>query len=231
MATGVLAIIPARGGSTRIPRKNVKIFNGRPMIEWPIASCAEIAGVSEVVVTTDDPEIAHVATRAGATRVLDRPADLATHTAGTAPVINHVIDTLALGDDSLVMCVYPTAPLPSQLIEEVIAVAAENPERFVVTVGRHRSPMERSLQLGDHGLMAMASREHLHTRTQDLPHRFFDAGKLYLAPASLWRERDTMMAAPFMPFFLPEWAVVDLDEPDDWPIAEALHRQFVLEGP
>lgn len=230
MASGVIAIIPARGGSTRIPRKNVKIFNGRPMIEWPIASCRDIAGVSEVVVTTDDPEIAQIATGAGATRVLDRPTDLATHTAGTAPVINHVIDTLALSDDSLVMGVYPTAPLPSQLIEEVIAVAAENPERFVVTVGRHRSPMERSLQLGDDGLMAMASREHLHTRTQDLPQRFFDAGKLYIAPASLWREWDTMMAAPFIPFFLPEWAVVDLDEPDDWTIAEALHRQFVLEG-
>ena len=79
--------------------------------------------------------------------------------------------------------------------------------------------------------MSLVSSEHLHTRTQDLPQRFFDAGKLYLAPASLWLERDTMMAGPFVPFFLPARAVVDLDEPDDWPIAEVLHRQFVLEGP
>ncbi len=231
MASGVVAIIPARGGSTRIPRKNIKIFHGRPMIEWPITSCTEIAGVSEVVVTTDDSEIAQIATSAGATRVVDRPADLATHTAGTAPVIKHAIETLSLSDDSLVMCVYPTAPLPSPLIEAVIAVARTNLERFVVTVGRHRSPMERSLQLDDDGLMSLVSRDHMLTRTQDLPNRFFDAGKLYVAPASLWRERETMMDAPFQPFFLPDWAVVDLDEPEDWPIAEALHRQFVLEGP
>ena len=228
MASGVLAVIPARGGSTRIPGKNIRLFNGRPMIEWSLAACHEIAGVDEIVVSTEDPEISRIARSAGATRVIDRPADLASNTAGTAPVVRHALDELSVGDDALVMCLYATAHLPSSMIEEVIGLALRNPENFVVTVGRHRSPIERSLLLEKDGLMSMMSREYLLSRTQDLPTRFFDAGKVYLAKASLWRERDTMMDAPFVPFFLPDWAAVDLDEPEDWAVAEALHREFVL---
>jgi N-acylneuraminate cytidylyltransferase len=228
MVAGSVVIIPARGGSARIPRKNVKAFNGRPILEWPVTACQGVEGIAQVVVSTEDEEIGGVACSAGAT-VVERPEHLATNTAGTAPVITHAIDELGLEDNTLVLCLYPTATLTTTQVSEVLALAAAHPETFVVTVGRHRSPWERSLHRVSEDLMALASQDHLLTRTQDLPQRYFDAGKVYAASASLWRQRETMMEKPFVPFFLPEWATVDIDEPEDWPIAEALHRVFVLE--
>lgn len=229
MSVDVVAIIPARGGSSRIPGKNSKDFNGRPIITWPLEACSQVAAISQTVVSTDDEEIARIARDAGATSVIDRPAELATHTAGTAPVIRHAIDELDVDDDAVVMCLYSTATLTQALVEDALDLARQHPDRFVITVGRHRSPHERSLEPREGSLMSLSSTEHLLTRTQDLPQRYFDAGKLYVARASVWKARDTMMEVPFIPFHLPDWATVDIDEPEDWVVAEALHRVFVLE--
>ncbi|MDP4803549.1 MAG: acylneuraminate cytidylyltransferase family protein [Candidatus Nanopelagicales bacterium] len=230
MSADVVAIIPARGGSTRIPRKNAKDFNGKPIIAWPLEACIELDAISQIVVSTDDDGLARISHNSGATTVIDRPAELATDTAGTAPVIKHAIDELGVDDDTLVMCLYPTATLTPHLVSEALGLAREHPDKFVVSVGRHRSPHERSLQRLEGDLMSLASPDHLLTRTQDLPQRYFDAGKLYVARASVWKARETMMEKPFVPFHLPDWAAVDIDEPDDWAVAEALHRVFVLES-
>ena len=230
MSADVVAIIPARGGSTRIPRKNAKVFNGKPIIAWPLEACIALDAISRSVVSTDDEELARIARESGATTVIDRPAELATDMAGTSPVIKHAIDELGLDDDTLVICLYPTATLTPHLISEALELAREHPDKFVVSVGRHRSPHERSLQRLEGDRMSISSPDHLLTRTQDLPQRYFDAGKLYVAPASVWKARETMMEKPFVPFHLPDWAAVDIDEPDDWPVAEALHRVFVLES-
>jgi N-acylneuraminate cytidylyltransferase len=229
MSADVVAIVPARGGSSRISRKNSKEFNGRPIITWPLDACSQVVAISQTVVSTDDQEIARIARDAGATSVIDRPADLATDTAGTAPVIRHAIDELQVSDDTFVMCLYPTATLTAVLVEEAIDLADQHPDKFVITVGRHRSPHERSLNPREGGLMSLGSTDHLLTRTQDLPQRYFDAGKLYVARASVWKVRETMMEVPFVPLHLPDWATVDIDEPEDWAVAEALHRVFVLE--
>ena len=229
MSADVVAIIPARGGSSRIPGKNSKGFNGRPIITWPLQACSQVVTISQTAVSTDDEEIAQIAREAGSTSVIDRPGELATHTAGTAPVIRHAIDELDVEDDAVVMCLYPTATLTAVLVAEAIDLAVQHPDKFVITVGRHRSPHERSLEPRDGGLMSLSSTDELLTRTQDLPQRYFDAGKLYVAKASVWKARETMMEVPFVPFHLPDWAAVDIDEPEDWAIAEALHRVFVLE--
>lgn len=230
MSADVVAIIPARGGSSRIPRKNAKEFNGRPMIAWPIDACSVSNAISRVVVSTEDVELASIASDSGTATVIDRPSELATDGAGTAPVIKHAIDALGLGADTVVMCIYPTATLTPALLEGALDLARQHSNTFVVTVGRHRSPHERSLQRREDGLMSLPSNDHLLTRTQDLPQRYFDAGKLYVARASVWKACETMMEVPFVPFHLPDWAAVDIDEPDDWAVAEALHRVFVLES-
>ena len=230
MSADVVAIIPARGGSTRIPRKNAKVFNGKPIIAWPLEACKALDALSHCVVSTDDEELARIARDSGATTVIDRPAELATDMSGTAPVIKHAIDELGVDDDTLVICLYPTATLTPHLVSEALELAREHPDKFVVSVGRHRSPHERSLQRLEGDLMSLTSPDHLLTRTQNLPQRYFDAGKLYVARASVWKARETMMEKPFVPFYLPDWAAVDIDEPDDWPVAEALHRVFVLES-
>jgi len=225
---GMTVIIPARGGSSRIPGKNTRDFNGYPMIHWPITAALGSRGVDAVVVSTDSEDIAVVARHAGAAVPFMRPSHLADAHAGTAPVVVHALQEMAIADDAMVACVYPTAPVTPAIINEAIALSASHPEDFVISVGRHRSPWERSLTQDAGGMMMLENTLALHARTQDLPHRFFDAGKIYVAHAHTWRECDTMMGAAFVPLLVPDWASVDMDEPEDWAIAEALHRAFVL---
>ena len=221
-------IIPARGGSKRIPGKNRRLFNGLPMVEWPVRSSCAAKGINRVVVSTDDEEIAAISKAAGADEVIMRPARLASDTAATAPVVRHAIDCLGLSDDSSVVCIYPTAAITAPLIEEALGLGTAWPDLFVVSVGQHPSPLERALKLDADGKMSAVSNKFLGSRTQDLPNHFYDAGKIYVASASLWKSRETMMSSPFVPFFVPRWASVDIDNPEDWDIAEALHRAFVL---
>jgi N-acylneuraminate cytidylyltransferase len=225
---GMTVIIPARGGSSRIPGKNIRDFNGRPMIQWPITAALGSHGVDTVVVSTDSEDIALIARHAGASVPFMRPSHLADAHAGTAPVVVHALEEMAIADDAIVACVYPTAPVTPAIIDEAIALSITHPEDFVITVGRHRSPWERSLTQDDAGMMMLENTVALHTRTQDLPQRYFDAGKIYVGRAHTWRGRDTPMAAAFVPLLVPDWASVDMDEPEDWAIAEALHRAFVL---
>jgi N-acylneuraminate cytidylyltransferase len=226
----VVAVVPARGGSTRIPRKNILSFNGKPMITWPLSAAIQVGLFDHVVVSTDDDEIAAIARAAGAQVPFVRPSDLANEHAGTAPVIRHAISELGLADDDTVVCLYPTAAITPEILSDALSQAGASPQSFVISVGRHRSPSERSLESRADGTMAVAHPEHLLSRTQDLPLRYFDAGKFYIAPASLWKSQETMMSEPFTPYFLPEWATVDIDEPGDWPLAEALHKAFVLDA-
>ena len=230
MVGQVVAVVPARGGSTRIPRKNILSFNGKPMITWPLSAAIQVGLFDHVVVSTDDDEIAAIARAAGAQVPFVRPSDLANEHAGTAPVIRHAISELGLADDDTVVCLYPTAAITPEILSDALSQAGASPQSFVISVGRHRSPSERSLESRADGTMAVAHPEHLLSRTQDLPLRYFDAGKFYIAPASLWKSQETMMSEPFTPYFLPEWATVDIDEPGDWPLAEALHKAFVLDA-
>jgi CMP-N-acetylneuraminic acid synthetase len=179
-------------------------------------------------VSTDDAEVSLVAAQEGAEIPFERPASLADDLAGTAPVIRHAIEELALEPLQLVLCLYPTAAIDSAILDSALKLAETSglPDRFLISVGKHRSPHERSLVATAEALMKLASREALLTRTQDLPQRYFDAGKIYLAHAETWMKHETMMAKPFLPFPLPAWATIDMDEPEDWPIAEALHRSF-----
>ena len=229
MEPRVTVIIPARGGSQRIPRKNIRSFNGRPIIQWPIQAALSLSGSPRVVVSTDDPEIAEIARVAGAEVPFTRPPELADAHAGTAPVIRHAIEELDVPDTTIVACLYPTSTLPAQLVQEGVEKAHHTDNRFVVAVGRHRSPLGRALHIVDDGLMALADSHNLLVRTQDLPVHYFDAGKFYGATAGVWKETSTMMARPFIPFYLPAWASTDIDEPDDWSVAEALHRAFVMD--
>lgn len=227
--SGAVAIIPARAGSKRIPGKNKRDFNGLPMIAWPLSSLVLSESISRVIVSTDDPEIAKLAKDAGAEVPFLRPSELSGDCVGTADVIRHAISQLELDDITIVANVYPTAPLPPQLFDDALAVHEENPGHFVIGVGRYRTPIERALRVNLE-LMSHVDLSASLTRTQDLPEAYFDAGKFHIASVELWKERATMMSQPFVPFFLPEWTTVDIDEESDWEIAEALHRHFVLGG-
>ena len=138
MNAGVQVVIPARGGSTRIPGKNLLPFNGAPMIQWPIRAALEAAGVDAVMVSTDSEEIARVGSDCGAEVPFIRPRELANDTAGTAPVILHALAEQKVSDEQLVMCLYPTAPITSSMIDQAISLARKHPDDMVISVGRHR---------------------------------------------------------------------------------------------
>lgn len=228
MAHKVVAVIPARSGSKRIPGKNTRDFNGRPMIAWPIVACQASESVARIIVSTDSPEIATIAREFGAETPFLRPEELSNDTAGTAPVIRHAIQTLGLDDEDWVLCVYPTAAIDTTFLNQAISQTSQPQiqERFLISVGRHQSPIERALVRNDEGTCEMIRPDALHSRTQSFSPTYFDAGKFYLAGVRTWMQHETMMAHPFVPFFLPEWAAVDVDEEGDWVIAETLHQKF-----
>ena len=218
-----LALIPARGGSKRIPRKNVRPFAGRPMIGHAIAA-AQASGVCDrIVVSTDDDEIADVARACGAEVPFRRPAPLADDHAGTGAVIAHAIAALGCADTDPVCCLYPGVPLldPSDLRRGLERLQAGGCD-FVFPVLAFPSPVQRALRRDVEGRMRALQPEHLHTRTQDLEPAFHDAGQFYWGWPEAWRAGRSPHAGG-VSVVLPSWRAVDIDTPDDWLRAEALY--------
>lgn len=219
-----LAVIPARGGSRRIPRKNLRPFAGIPMIGHAIATARASGLFERIVVSTDDDEIAVVAAAHGAAVPFRRPPELANDHAPTAPVIAHAIQACAaLGwTASLVCCIYPCVPLlrPEDLVG---AQATLGDADFCFPVVRFASPIQRALRRAADGRMAPLQPEHQHTRTQDLEPAFHDAGQFYWGRADAWLAGRPIHAGG-VGYELPAWRVVDIDTPDDWLRAERLQQ-------
>jgi pseudaminic acid cytidylyltransferase len=223
------AVIPARGGSKRIPRKNIRSFRGRPMIGWAI-DAAQRAGVFDrIVVSTDDPEIAEVARAAGAELPFARPAHLADDHTPTVPVIAHALQALAAPADTAVCCIYPAVPLlePQDLRAALTQLEAGAPG-YVFPVAAYPSPVQRALARQPDGRSAPLYPEFTQTRTQDLTPAYFDAGQFYWARAATWCA-GLSIHGHASTLVLPEWRVVDIDTPADWERAEALCQ--VLQPP
>ena len=220
-----LAVIPARGGSKRIPRKNVRLFAGRPMIGHAIA-VAEVSGVFDrIVVSTDDDEIAEVAEAFGAEVPFRRPAALADDHAGTVPVIAHALDTLAQQgwQASQVCCLYPGVPMlkPDDL-RQAQAQLDESDFRWVLSVVAFPSPAQRALLRDEQGRLHALQPEYVRTRTQDLPMTYHDAGQFCWGLAQAWQAGETPHLGGGS-VVLPPWRAVDIDTPEDWLRAEALY--------
>jgi pseudaminic acid cytidylyltransferase len=219
-----VAVIPARGGSKRIPRKNVRPFAGRPMICHAIGA-AQAAGIFDrIVVSTDDDEIAQAARDAGADVPFQRPPALATDHAGTVPVIAHAVDALDLCDDDAVCCLYPAVPLlEAEDLSRGLDLLEAGASGYVFPVAAYPSPVQRALVRGAEGASRSLYPEFAQTRTQDLVPAFFDAGQFYWARAATWRA-GLSIHGHARTIVLPDWRVVDIDTPDDWARAEMLYR-------
>ena len=216
-----LCIIPARGGSKRIPRKNVRPFAGRPMLHWPVRAARETGLFGRIVVSTDDPEIADVAREAGA-EVLDRPKAIADDRTPLRPVIRHAIEASAPGTIERVCCILATAVLADSAdIARGHAALDDGGIDFAFAAAPFPAPPHRALLREGKGV-AMMFPEHRLTRTQDLPEAFFDVGQFYwgrpggfATDASMFEARSRMVVVP------PERAR-DIDTPEDWAAAERL---------
>lgn len=221
-----VAIIPARGGSKRIPRKNAKPFFGIPMIARTVATALQSGLFDHVVVSTDDAEIADIATRAGAQIPFIRPADLADDLTPTVPVIAHAIQACNERGWKIIhaCCIYPCVPLLEiDDIADALDIALDKDADFVYPVTDYAHPIQRAMRRSLSGKMSLYSPQFEMTRTQDLEKSFHDAGQFYWGKASAWLEHKKMHTAGLgMP--IPHWRVVDIDSEDDWRRAELLFK-------
>lgn len=221
-----IAIIPARGGSKRIPRKNIRPFRGRPMISWSIEVALSSGLFDEVMVSTDDAEIADVARSCGATVPFLRSVSNAGDMASTAAVLEEVL--LAYESNGAhyteACCIYPTAPFVSTAdLQQGLDQLASGHLDFVLPVTNFSFPIWRSLDRAPDGRTTMFFPQHRDARSQDLPTAYHDAGQWYwFRVAALLKER-TVYGARTGSIILPATRVQDIDHEEDWIIAELKH--------
>ncbi len=224
-ASGVhLAVIPARGGSKRIPRKNVKPFAGKPMICYAIEAAQKAGVFARIVVSTDDAEIADVARAAGAEVPFMRPAELADDVTPTVPVVAHAIRSCAThgGLVGHVCCIYPGVPLldADDLLRALHLLTGTTAYSFPVVP--FSSSVQRALRRDSEGRTSPFHPEFASTRTQDLEPAYHDAGQFYWGTRQAWLE-GLNIHQNGRTLVLPGSHVVDIDTPDDWRRAEALY--------
>ena len=219
-----IAIIPARGGSKRIPRKNVREFFGRPMIAWPIATAVDSGLFDHVIVSTDDAEIADIARQAGAQIPFVRPDGLADDHSGTTDVIVHALSwAIEAGwPVETACCIYPTAAFvsPEDLLEARRLLSPECDYAFAAV--RYGHPPQRGFLRASDGSVQLLQPEHLATRTQDLPPVYHDAGQFYWGSCEAWMERRPFFGPRTRFVELPLWRAYDIDRSEDWTMAERL---------
>jgi N-acylneuraminate cytidylyltransferase len=225
-----VAIIPARGGSKRIPRKNLKPFDGVPMIVRSIRTALESALFDAVVVSTDDGEIADVARAHGAKVPFMRPADLADDFTGTAAVIAHALQQLPAFEYAC--CVYATAPLlQARYLRQGLELLERHPHKsFSFSVCGFGFPVQRALTLDEEGALMSLYPEFRTTRSQDLPEAFQDAGQFYWGRSEAWLRGETLFSPASLPVILPRHLVQDIDTPEDWQRAEYLYAALKAGG-
>jgi len=216
MNTGNIAVIPARGGSQRIPRKNIKLLNGKPLIAYSIETAIETNLFDRIIVSTDDLEIAAVAKEWGAETPFMRPDDLADHFTGTTPVMQHALTTL-INHGSIIekaCLIYATCPLlkASDILDGYRALK-KTPLSFAATT--YDFPVQRALCVRDGKLQPMYP-DSINKRSQDLEEAIHDAGQFYWGSVDQWLSKPDMFSELATPIMIPRHRIQDLDNDEDW---------------
>lgn len=227
MTNQAVAVLPARGGSKRIPRKNIRELDGHPLLWWAVRTCVDSGLFDDVVVSTDDDEIAAVARAAGASVPFNRSEDLSDDHASTVDVIADAVGRLRSDGQplDLACCVYPASVfLGADELRGARDLLLATPDAdYSAIVCAYPHPVQRALALDGAGRVSFASPEYAGSRTQDLEPRWHDAGQFYWGRATAWLER-----RPILPnavgYVVEASRVCDIDTEDDWRRAEVLHR-------
>jgi len=228
-----IAIIPARGGSKRIPRKNIKLFCAKPMIAWSIEAALQSGCFDQVIVSTDDREIAEVARQYGATVPFMRPAELSDDHTGTVPVIQHAIEWVNAQGQPVeqACCLYATAPFVSaEDINRGLDILDATQSDYAFSVTSYAFPIQRAIRLNDEGRVQMFNPEYFNIRSQDLEEAFHDAGQFYWGTADAWLQGRMIFGTGSVPVPLPRHRVQDIDTPEDWVRAEWLFKAMQAEA-
>lgn len=227
-----LAIIPARGGSKRIPRKNIRDFCGKPMISRSIEAALSSGCFDQVIVSTDDEEIAEVSRGLGASVPFLRPRELSDDYTGTVPVIAHAIDWYQQHSETPteVCCIYATAPFVlAGDIQRGLKMLEDTGCDYAFPVTSYAFPIQRAIRITAENRVEMLYPEHCNTRSQDLEEVFHDAGQFYWGRATAWLGRKPLFSKDAVAIIVPRHRVQDIDTPEDWERAERMFQALQVQ--
>lgn len=222
----IVAIIPARGGSKRIPRKNIRPFAGKPIITYSIAAARDCGLFDRIVVSTDDAEIAAVARDCGAETPFMRPPELSDDMTGDGVVIAHTLSWLAdFGRAAeLACCIYATAPfIRADDLRRGYEILVSTGKNFAFSVTTYASAIQRALRILPDGGIEPFFPQWVDRRSQDLEQAYHDAAQFYWGRAAAFRAGLPVFAAHSVPIVLPRDRVQDIDTLEDWKRAEMMH--------
>ena len=227
----IFAIIPARGGSQRIKKKNIKKFYLKPILYWTIKALKQSKLFSKIVLTTDDNQIKKTAEQLGFDYIISRPSNLADNYTPTKPVIEHAIRTLKKKFKiKYACCVYPCNPFLNSLdLKKSFKILKKNKNNFVFPITEYTHPLQRAFKLAKKNKLIFFTKKHELTRTQDLVKSYHDVGQFYWGSVSNWLSKKKMHSNGIgLP--IPKWRVVDIDNLQDWKRAELLFKILKING-
>ena len=220
-----VCIIPARGGSKRIPKKNIKDFCGKPMISWTINAAINSQCFDKIIVSTDSEEIASISKKYGAEVPFLRPKKISDDHTGTIPVISHAINFINnnIGAVNYACCIYATAPFvePSFITKGLEKIQQLN-ANYCFSATSFPFPIQRAIKIKSNGRSEMFYPENFNIRSQDLEKSFHDAGQFYWGKSSSWLNNKRIFDGDSVPILIPRYKVQDIDDIEDWQRAEIL---------
>lgn len=226
-----LAIITARGGSKRIPRKNIKDFNGKPIMAYSVEAAADSGAFDTVMVSTEDEEIAEIGRKYGAEVPFFRSEETASDYATTTDVLLEVLSEYEKRGQhfDIACCIYPTAPfVTAARLKEAVDTLAANEADTLIPVVDFSYPPQRAFVIED-GQLQFKYPENLNKRSQDLEKHYHDAGQFYVFKTERFKENKNLMVGSIIPLVLSELEVQDIDNETDWKMAELkysmIHQQ------
>lgn len=225
-----IAIIPARGGSKRIPRKNIKQFHGKPLIAYSIEAAKASKCFDRIIVSTDDVEIAEVAKKYGAEVPFLRPDNVSNDYATTMDVIQHALSWFTENNQSYTYacCIYATAPfISSESIRIGLNELIKGGFNYSFSATSFPFPIQRALKVNSDGSTDMFMPEHINTRSQDLEEAYHDAGQFYWGKSSAFLDKKSIFSNDSFAVILPRETVQDIDTPEDWFNAELMYEALV----
>ena len=226
-----IAIIPARGGSKRIPNKNIKLFNGKPIIAYSIEAAKKTGIFDKIIVSTDSEEIAEIAKNYGAEIPFMRPNELADDYTPTVPVLLHTLDVLSKKgiNPKYFCCIYATAPFCSfEYIAKGFEFISQKKVSSVFSVTSFAFSIFRALKINDKGNTEMFWPEHELTRSNDLPEAYHDAGQFYWLDSKKFIKNQNVYTSDSLPVILPRYLVCDIDTKEDWKTAEYMYQAIQM---
>lgn len=228
-----LAVIPARGGSKRIPNKNIRLFAGKPIIAYSIQAALKCELFDKIIVSTDDENIAGIARQFGAETPFLRPTHLADDYTGTNAVVKHAISWFIEQEEKVqyACCIYATAPfLQAHYLQQGFNKLNRSDKAFVFSVTTFPFPIQRAIKIKTDGTVEAFFPENTKKRSQDLEEAYHDAGQFYWGRAEAFLQNIDMFSESSLPVVLPRYLVQDIDTLEDWTRAELMYQAYLKEN-